>query len=126
MRAAVQLANMNPSQENVISAILDLAKQEFGLAGVKFSEVMDKVGECYAFTPCQYVSGKGTALETVNPAGTNSGSLKTYYFAHLHGLDEASTLRENPDEYRLACVTDVYGDVTVVVGGPVGAAQWTR
>ena len=42
------------------------------------------------------------------------------------GVDEASTLRENPDEYRLACVTDVYGDVTVVVGGPIGAAQWTR
>ena len=100
MRAAVQLANMNPSQENVISAILDLAKQEFGLAGVKFSEVMDKVGECYAFTPCQYVSGKGTALETVNPAGTNSGSLKTYYFAHLHGLDEASTLRLFCEHYK--------------------------
>ncbi len=100
MRAAVQLANMNPSQENVISAILDLAKQEFGLAGVKFSEVMDKVGECYAFTPCQYVSGEGTALETVNPAGTNSGSLKTYYFAHLHGLDEASTLRLFCEHYK--------------------------
>jgi hypothetical protein len=26
-------------------------------------------------------------------AGTNSGSLKTYYFAFLHGLDEAATLR---------------------------------
>ena len=89
MRSAVQLANMNPSQENVISAIIYLSKQEFGLAGLKFNEIMDKVGECYAFTPAQYVSGKGTDLETVNPAGTNSGSLKTYYFAHLHGLDEA-------------------------------------
>lgn len=100
MRSAVQLANMNPSQENVISAIIDLSKQEFGLAGLKFNEIMDKVGECYAFTPAQYVSGKGTDLETVNPAGTNSGSLKTYYFAHLHGLDEASTLRLFCEHYK--------------------------
>lgn len=46
---------------------------------------MDKVNECYAFTPGQYTSGKGTSMETLNPAGTNSGSLKTYYFAHIHG-----------------------------------------
>mmetsp|Transcript_75005 Transcript_75005/g.142148 ORF Transcript_75005/g.142148 Transcript_75005/m.142148 type:complete len:127 (+) Transcript_75005:105-485(+) len=42
------------------------------------------------------------------------------------GLDEASTLRQNPQTYRLSCVTDVYGDVSVVVGGEVGAEQWTR
>lgn len=42
------------------------------------------------------------------------------------GIDEASTLRENPLDYRLSCVTDVYGDVTVRVQGKVGAAQWTR
>lgn len=41
-------------------------------------------------------------------------------------LDEEMTLRENPDSYRLSCVTSVYGDVTVRVQGPVGAAQWTR
>ena len=46
---------------------------------------MDKVNECYVFTPAQYTSGVGTNMETVNPPGTNSGSLKTYYFAHLHG-----------------------------------------
>ena len=42
------------------------------------------------------------------------------------GLDEASTLRQNQPSYRLSCVTNVHGDVTVVVGGEVGAEQWTR
>jgi ferredoxin len=41
-------------------------------------------------------------------------------------IDEASTLRENPASYRLSCITLVYGDVTVEVQSPVGAAQWTR
>jgi hypothetical protein len=101
MRRQVQLANMNPSQENVVGAILELAAQEFGLAGVKFSEIMDKVGECYVFDPsASYVSGKGTPVETENGPGVNMGSLKTYYFAHLHGLDEASTLRLFCEHYK--------------------------
>ena len=41
-------------------------------------------------------------------------------------LDEQFVLSENPEGYRLSCVTTVYGDVTVEVQGPVGAAQWTR
>lgn len=41
-------------------------------------------------------------------------------------LDEEMVLRENPDSYRLSCITQVYGDATVQVMGPVGAAQWTR
>lgn len=41
-------------------------------------------------------------------------------------IDEASTLRENPPTYRLSCITQVYGDITVEVQSPVGAAQWTR
>ena len=41
-------------------------------------------------------------------------------------LDEASTLRENPDTYKLACITNVYGDITVKLEPKVGAAQWTR
>jgi|TARA_B110000977_G_scaffold142834_1_gene181408 hypothetical protein len=101
MRAAVQLANMNPSQENVLGSILELSTQEFGLTGVKFTEIMDKVGECYVFDPtAEYSSGVGTDLRTDNPPGTNIGSLKTYYFAHLHGLDEASTLRLFCEHYK--------------------------
>ena len=41
-------------------------------------------------------------------------------------LDESSTLRENPESYRLSCVTFAYGDVTVETFPPVEAAQWTR
>lgn len=61
-------------------------------------------------------------------------------------LDEEAVLRDNPDQYRLCCVTSVYGDITacllrflnvmsvvnrvmvwqVKVQGAVGAAQWTR
>lgn len=41
-------------------------------------------------------------------------------------LDEGSTLRENPDSYRLSCVTFAYGDVTVETFPPIEAAQWTR
>jgi ferredoxin len=41
-------------------------------------------------------------------------------------LDEEAVLRENPEGYRLSCITSVYGDVTVEVQGRVGAAQWTR
>ena len=41
-------------------------------------------------------------------------------------LDEASTLRENPESYRLSCVTFAYGDVTVHTFPPIKAAQWTR
>ena len=41
-------------------------------------------------------------------------------------LDESSTLRENPDSYRLSCVTFAYGDVTVETFPPIKAAQWTR
>mmetsp|Transcript_11250 Transcript_11250/g.23540 ORF Transcript_11250/g.23540 Transcript_11250/m.23540 type:complete len:155 (+) Transcript_11250:791-1255(+) len=41
-------------------------------------------------------------------------------------MDEASTLRENPETYRLSCVTFAYGDVVVETFPPINAAQWTR
>lgn len=41
-------------------------------------------------------------------------------------LDESSTLRENPETYKLACITNVYGDITVQLMPKIGAAQWTR
>lgn len=44
----------------------------------------------------------------------------------VRSLDESSTLRDNPANYRLSCVTNMYNDVTVTVFPPVGAAQWTR
>lgn len=44
----------------------------------------------------------------------------------VRSIDESSTLRDNPANYRLSCVTNMYDDVTVTVFPPVGAAQWTR
>eukprot|EP00985_Skeletonema_marinoi_P028125 scaffold24085_cov125-Skeletonema_marinoi.AAC.1 len=41
-------------------------------------------------------------------------------------LDEGSTLRENPESYRLSCVSFAYGDITVETFPPIEAAQWTR
>ena len=41
-------------------------------------------------------------------------------------MDEESTLRENPNTYRLSCVTFAYGDVIVETFPPVQASQWTR
>lgn len=41
-------------------------------------------------------------------------------------LDEGSTLRENPESYRLSCVSFAYGDITVETFPPIKAAQWTR
>ena len=52
------------------------------------------------------------------------------HIPHIHiyicAREQASTLRENPRTYKLACVTGVYGDVTVQLMPKVGAAQWTR
>jgi ferredoxin len=47
-------------------------------------------------------------------------------FTNRKSMDEGSTLRENPESYRLSCVTFAYGDVTIETFPPVNAAQWTR
>uniref|UniRef100_A0A7R9ZQ23 2Fe-2S ferredoxin-type domain-containing protein n=1 Tax=Craspedostauros australis TaxID=1486917 RepID=A0A7R9ZQ23_9STRA len=41
-------------------------------------------------------------------------------------MDEESTLRENPEGYRISCVTFAYGDITVETFPPINPAQWTR
>jgi ferredoxin len=41
-------------------------------------------------------------------------------------MDESSTLRENPESYRLSCVAFAYEDVTVETFPPINASQWTR
>jgi ferredoxin len=54
-------------------------------------------------------------LDNQNAVGTNRKS-----------MDEESTLRENPESYRLSCVTFAYEDVRVETFPPVKASQWTR
>ena len=47
-------------------------------------------------------------------------------FTNRKSMDESSTLRENPETYRLSCVSFAYGDITVETFPPINAAQWTR
>mmetsp|Transcript_55692 Transcript_55692/g.67143 ORF Transcript_55692/g.67143 Transcript_55692/m.67143 type:complete len:348 (-) Transcript_55692:294-1337(-) len=59
----------------------------------------------------------GTCIVNIADGGCNT---------NRKSHDEGSTLRENPDGYRLSCVTFAYGDVTVETYPPIKAAQWTR
>eukprot|EP00793_Prasinoderma_coloniale_P000419 PRCOL_00005404-RA len=61
---------------------------------------MAVVDASYEFTPTAYTSGKGTAAETANPAGTNSGSCKCFAFAKERGLSEAAALRLFCEHYE--------------------------
>jgi ferredoxin len=69
------------------------------------------------WTNCKGKQLCGTCI--VNVSG---GSINT----NRKSMDEGSTLRENPESYRLSCVTFAYGDVTVETFPPINAAQWTR
>ena len=100
MRAQVAATNANPSVANIVQTLCELAEQDYGLTGVKFNEVMAKVDECYTFSPTEYVSGKGTAIEVTNAPGTNNGSCKTFYFAKLHNLSPGAALRLFCEHYE--------------------------
>ena len=69
------------------------------------------------WTNCKGKQLCGTCIVNVPEGGINTNA---------KSIDEASTLRENPDSYRLSCVTFCHGDVTVETFPPVNAAQWTR
>jgi len=69
------------------------------------------------WTNCKGKQLCGTCIVNVADGGPNT---------NRKSMDEGSTLRENPDGYRLSCVTFAYGDVTVETFPPIKAAQWTR
>ena len=103
MKIAVQSATARPTQKHVVDALKDLASQEFGLANVKFTEVMQKIDELYDHNPqFGYSSGVGTegGFETRNEAGANVGSNKVFYFAKMHGFTEEMTLRLFCEHYQ--------------------------
>ena len=103
MKIAVQTATAKPTQKHVVDALKDLASQEFGLANVKFTEVMQKIDELYDHNPqFGYSSGVGTegGFETRNEAGANVGSNKVFYFAKMHGFTEEMTLRLFCEHYQ--------------------------
>jgi ferredoxin len=70
----------------------------------------------------RWTNCKGKQLCGTCIVNVKGGAMNT----NRKSMDEGSTLRENPDSYRLSCVTFAYGDVTVETFPPVNPAQWTR
>lgn len=70
----------------------------------------------------RWTNCKGKQLCGTCIINVSEGSLNT----NRKSMDEESTLRENPDTYRLSCVTFAYDDVTVETFPPIKASQWTR
>jgi hypothetical protein len=102
MKIAVASATSAPTAKHVLEALKELSSQEFGLANVKFTEVMAKIDELYDHNPqFGYSSGVGTdGFETENKAGTNMGSNKVFYFAKMHDFTEEMTLRLFCEHYQ--------------------------
>lgn len=69
------------------------------------------------WTNCKGKQLCGTCIVNIKEGSENT---------NRKSMDEESTLRENPDRYRLSCVTFAYGDVTVETFPPIKASQWTR
>ena len=69
------------------------------------------------WTNCKGKQLCGTCIVDVTDGAMNT---------NRKSMDEASTLRENPDSYRLSCITFAYGDITVETFPPIEPAQWTR
>lgn len=70
----------------------------------------------------RWTNCKGKQLCGTCIVNIKEGSVNT----NRKSMDEGSTLRENPESYRLSCVTFAYGDVTVETFPPINASQWTR
>lgn len=68
-------------------------------APVDFQQVIAAIDASYTYAPCRFSNGLGPA-PLINEAGTNEGSCKIFYFARLHGLDQAQTLALFGDYYR--------------------------
>lgn len=91
-------------------------------AGVNLRELLVENGVNVYQSVTRWTNCKGKQLCGTCIVNVSDGSINT----NRKSMDEASTLRENPDSYRLSCVTYAYGDVTVETFPPISAAQWTR
>ena len=91
-------------------------------AGCNLREVLTENGVNVYQSVTRWTNCKGKQLCGTCIVNIADGSVNT----NRKSLDEASTLRENPESYRLSCVTFAYGDVTVETFPPIKAAQWTR
>jgi ferredoxin len=90
--------------------------------GVNIRELLvdNKINVYQSIT--RWTNCKGKQLCGTCIVNVTQGSMNT----NRKSMDEESTLRENPDSYRLSCVSFAYGDVTVETFPPINAAQWTR
>jgi len=91
-------------------------------SGVNLREllVQNKINVYQSIT--RWTNCKGKQLCGTCIVNVKEGAIRT----NRKSMDEASTLRENPDSYRLSCITFAYGDCTVETFPPITAAQWTR
>lgn len=91
-------------------------------AGCNVREVLveNEINVYQSFT--RWTNCKGKQLCGTCIVNVTDGSVNT----NRKSMDEESTLRENPDSYRLSCVSFAYGDVTVETFPPIEASQWTR
>lgn len=62
---------------------------------IEFGDVMQVISQFYTYTPTNF---NNASLH--NPAGSNEGSCKIFYFAQLHALTEAETLGLFGSYYR--------------------------
>eukprot|EP00980_Cylindrotheca_fusiformis_P025853 scaffold14741_cov135-Cylindrotheca_fusiformis.AAC.3 len=69
------------------------------------------------FTNCKGKQLCGTCIVDIKDGLENT---------NWKSMDEASTLRDNPDSYRLSCIAFAYGDITVETLPPIEKYQWTR
>ena len=90
--------------------------------GCNVREVLIEEGINVYQSVTRWTNCKGKQLCGTCIVNMAAGGLDT----NRKSMDEASTLRENPESYRLSCVTFAYGDVTVETFPPIKAAQWTR
>lgn len=93
------------------------AKAGCNLREVLVDEGINVYQSVTRWTNCKGKQLCGTCIVNISEGGPNT---------NRKSMDEDSTLRENPEGYRLSCVTFAYGDVTVETFPPIEAAQWTR
>lgn len=90
--------------------------------GVNVRQVLVDHGINVYQSVTRWTNCKGKQLCGTCIVNITNGSVNT----NRKSMDEGSTLRDNPDSYRLSCVTFAYGDITVETFPPIGASQWTR
>jgi len=91
-------------------------------AGVNLRELLVENNINVYQSVTRWTNCKGKQLCGTCIVNVKQGSIMT----NRKSMDEASTLRENPESYRLSCITFAYGDCTVETFPPINAAQWTR